>query len=73
MWKRAVADASDDFVSPLTNRKAFRVGIKDKPGDVFSRHHGELLAKERLEVCENDVGSRFAVILDGYYLNHTLS
>jgi hypothetical protein len=68
--KRAIADASDDLIPPLTNRKALRVGIKDKPGNIFSRHHGELLAKQRLEVSEDDMRPAVAVILHGYNLDN---
>jgi hypothetical protein len=73
MWERTVADAPDDFVSPLTNRKALRVGIKDKSGNIFSGHHGELLPEQRLQVRENDMGSGVTIILYGYYLDNTPS
>ena len=70
MGERAIADASDDLVPPLTNRKALRVGVKDKPGNIFSRHHRELLAKQRLEVREDDMRPGVTVILYGYNLNN---
>jgi len=67
--KRAIADASDDLIPPFTNREALRVGIKDKPGNIFARHHRELLAKQRLEVGEDDMRPRETVILYGYNLD----
>ena len=70
MRKRAIADASDDFIPPLTNCKAFRVGIKDEPSNIFSGHHGELLTKQRLEVREDDMGPAVIVIFYGYYLDN---
>jgi len=73
MWEWAVADAPNDFVSPLTNCEALRVGIKYEPGNVFSGHHGELFAEQRLEVRENDMGPWVIVIFHGYYLDNTLS
>lgn len=73
MWKRAVAYASNDLVSSLANRQALRVGIKDEPSNVLSGHDRELLAKQRLEVRENDIGPGFTIILYGYYLDDTFS
>jgi hypothetical protein len=73
MWKWAVAYAPNDFVSPLTDRQALRVGIEDEPGNVLSGHDRELLAKQRLEVRENDMGPGVTVILNGYYLDNTFS
>ncbi len=70
MDKRAIADAPNDFIPPLTNREALRVGVKYKPGNIFSRHHRELLAKQRLEVRENDIGPGLVVILYGYNLDN---
>jgi hypothetical protein len=68
--KRAIADASDDLIPPLTNRKALRVGIEDKPGNIFSRHHRELLAKQRLEVSEDDMRPGVIIIFYGYNLDN---
>jgi hypothetical protein len=73
MWKRAVAYATNDLVSSLANRQALRVGIKDEPSNVLSGHDRELLAKQRLEVRENDMGPGFTIILYGYYLDNTFS
>lgn len=73
MWKRAITYASNDLVTPLTNRKTLRVGVKNKPSDIFSGHHRELLAKQRLEVRENNMGPGVIVILYGNYLDNTLS
>ena len=66
--KRAIADASDDFIPPLTNRQALRVRVKDEPSDILSGHHGELLSKQRFEICEDDMGPGLIIILYGYYL-----
>lgn len=73
MGKRAIADASDDLIPPLTNRKTLRVGIEDKPGNIFSRHHRELLAKQRLEVSEDDMRPGVTVVLYGYNLDNPFS
>lgn len=69
MGKRAIADATDDFIPPLAYRKALRIGIKDEPSNIFSGHHGELLAKQRLKVREDDMRPGMIVVLYGYYLD----
>lgn len=56
-WPILVGHASDDLVFPLTNHEAFRVAIEDGPGHAFSQYHEKPLAKPRLDVRENDVGS----------------
>ena len=73
MWKWAVTDATNDLVSPFTDRKTFRIRIEDEPRDVFTRHYGKLLAKQRLEIGEDHMGPWMAVVLDGYYLDNTFS
>lgn len=70
MSKRTIADTSDDLIPPLTNRKALRVGIENKPGNIFSRHHRELFAKQRLEVSEDDMRPGETIILYGYNLDN---
>lgn len=73
MREWAVTDATNDLVSPFTYRKTFRIRVKDKSRNVFSRHHGKLLAKQCLEICEDHEGPWEAVVLNRYYLDDTSS